>query len=56
MDSLVSTHGREVLLKESTAIKFINEIGGKQNSFNFRETWPLKIVNIIKKAGLEEVT
>jgi hypothetical protein len=56
MDSLVSVHGKEILLKESTAIKFIHEIGGKPNSFNFRETWPKKVVNIIKKAGLEELT
>jgi hypothetical protein len=56
MDSLVRIHGKEVLLKEATAIKFINEIGGKLNSFNFRKTWPKKVINIIKKAGLAKLT
>lgn len=56
MDSLVSIHGKEILLEEATAIQFINEIGGKINSFNFRKTWPKKVINIIKKAGLAELT
>lgn len=56
MDSLVSIHGKEILLKEQTAIDFINEIGGKPNSYNFRETWPKKVIYIIKKVGLVELT
>ena len=55
MDSLVSMHGKDILLKEETAIKFINMIGGKPNSFNFRKTWPKKVSYIIKKAGLADL-
>jgi len=56
MDSLVLVHGKEILLKEETAILFINEIGGKKNSYNFRKTWPKKVVYIIKNAGLVDLT
>jgi len=56
MDSLVAEHGKQILLEDTVAIKFVNEIGGKQNSFNFRKTWPVKVENIITKAGLEELT
>jgi hypothetical protein len=56
MDDLVAEHGKEILLKESTAIQFVNEIGGKLNSFNFRKTWPVKVTTIIKKTGLADLT
>ena len=56
MDDLVAEHGKEILLKESTAIQFVYAIGGKLNSFNFRETWPVKVTTIIKKTGLADLT
>jgi hypothetical protein len=56
MDSLVSIHGKEILLQEKTAIDFIHEIGGKLNSYNYRKTWPKKVIYIIKNAGLEQLT
>lgn len=56
MDSLVTIHGKEILLKEKTAIDFINEIGGKLNSYNYRKTWPKKVISILKNAGLPMVT
>jgi hypothetical protein len=56
MDSLVAVHGKQILLEDTVAIKFVNEIGGKPNSYNFRTTWPVKVENIIRKAGLEELT
>lgn len=56
MDDLVSKHGKEILLKEATAIAFVHEIGGKPNSYNFRETWPKKVIYIIKQAGLSALT
>lgn len=56
MDSLVKEKGKEVLLTEETAILFINQIGGKPNSFNFRKTWPKKVTYIIKNAGMAELT
>ena len=56
MDDLVAEHGKEILLKEQTAIAFINEIGGKPNTYNFRKTWPKKVIYIIKRAGLSLLT
>ena len=56
MDSLVNIHGKKILLDEKTNIDFVNSIGGRPNSYNFRETWPKKVINIIKKAGLIELT
>ncbi len=56
MDDLVAIHGKQILLKEQTAIDFVHEIGGKPNSYNFRETWPKKVIYIIKKAGLSQLT
>jgi hypothetical protein len=56
MDSLVAKHGKSILLKEQTAIDFIHGIGGKLNSYNFRETWPKKVIIIIKNVGLVELT
>lgn len=56
MDKLVAKFGKEILLKEETAITFVNAIGGKPNSYNFRTTWPVKVIKIIKKVGLAELT
>ena len=56
MDSLVKIHGKEILLKEKTAIDFINAIGGKPNSYNFRETWPKKVIYNINRAGIVDLT
>ncbi|WP_347174411.1 hypothetical protein [Polaribacter uvawellassae] len=56
MDSLVAKHGKNILLEEQTAIHFINGIGGKLNSYNFRKTWPKKVIYIIKNAGLTSLT
>ena len=56
MDSLVSIHGKKILLQEKTAIDFIHAIGGRLNSYNFRKTWPKKVIYIIKNAGLTQLT
>jgi hypothetical protein len=56
MDSLVNIHGKKILLYEKTNIDFVNAIGGRPNSYNFRETWPKKVINILKKAGLVTLT
>lgn len=56
MDSLVQQNGKEILFDDATAKKFINTIGGRLNSFNYRETWPKKVEYIMKNAGLVELT
>ena len=56
MDSLVVKYGKSILLEEKTAIDFVHGIGGKLNSYNYRETWPKKVIYIIKNAGLIDLT
>jgi len=34
---------------------FIDQVGGKKNSFNYRKTWPKKVKYILKKAGLVQL-
>ncbi len=43
-------------LKEQTAIDFVDEIGGRPNTYNFRKTWPKKVIYIIERAGLSLLT
>lgn len=56
MDSLVSIHGKEILFEPETSRVFIRTIGGRPNSFNYRETWPKKVEYILRNAGLVELT
>lgn len=56
MDSLVAKNGKEILLKKEVAIDFVNSIGGKKNSYNFRKTWPKKVIYILNNAGLVNLT
>jgi len=55
LDELVKQNGKEVLFDEMTAIKFIENIGGKNNSFNYRKTWPIKVVKVMHNVGLIEL-
>ena len=56
LDSLVLKHGKDILLEEKTALLFVNAISGRPNTFNYRKTWPLKVTNILKNAGLVDLT
>lgn len=56
MDKMVAENGKEILLESSTANLFINEIGGKPYSFNYRKSWIRKVNRIIKNAGLDDLT
>jgi len=56
IDALVKEKGEEVLYLKSTNIEFIHKIGGIPHSFNYRETWPKKVIYIMNKTGLVELT
>ena len=56
LDKEVFSKGIEILFDEDTNKKFINMIGGKPHSFNYRETWPKKAKLIMKKTGLVKLT
>jgi hypothetical protein len=51
----VKEKGKEALFTDKTAIEFINNIGGKPNSFNYRQTWPKKVISVMNNTGLIEL-
>lgn len=55
LDNKVNTNGIDCLFELNTNIAFINYIGGKQNSFNYRKSWPKKVEYILKNTGLIEL-
>ncbi|MCF6173365.1 MAG: glucosaminidase domain-containing protein [Campylobacteraceae bacterium] len=52
LEKIVKNKGKDVLFTKELNIKFINKIGGKRNSFNYRKTWPKKVELILNKVGL----
>ena len=55
LDLLVKTKGQDTIFERITAEQFINNIGGKKNSFNYRKTWPKKVITVMKNTGLVEL-
>ncbi|MFC2126929.1 hypothetical protein ACFLRU_00975 [Bacteroidota bacterium] len=51
LDMEIEKNGIEILFDPELNTKFIHLIGGKPNSFNFRETWPKKAISIMKGVG-----
>ncbi|MGL1885433.1 MAG: hypothetical protein OCD76_02865 [Reichenbachiella sp.] len=56
MDAHVAKDGVESLFTIETSEEFIHAIGGRPNTFNYRETWPVKVKKIMNGAGLVELT
>ncbi len=56
LDDEIEKNGVEILFSIELNQKFIKTIGGKPNSFNFRKTWPKKVINILKNVGAVELT
>lgn len=56
LDGQVKKHGKEILFTKKLNEEFINHIGGKKNSFNYRKTWPVKVIKVLEKTGLTELT
>jgi len=52
MNSIVKKSGKNTLLDEQSSIEFIKTIGGRKNSFNYRKTWPKKVIKVMNKTGL----
>jgi len=51
LDKAIAKKGIEVLFDDELNRKFVYTIGGKPNSYNFRATWPVKVLNIYKNVG-----
>lgn len=56
LDNQIAQHGINILFDTELNIKFINTIGGKPNSFNYRKTWPKKVTNILIHVGAIDLT
>jgi len=56
MNYIVEKSGKNALLDNKTNIEFIKTIGGRKNSFNYRKTWPKKVIKVMNKTGLVELT
>ena len=52
IEARVKKNGKSALLSLECAEEFIRNIGGKKHSFNYRETWPKKVIQVMKNAGL----
>lgn len=52
LDKKVKKHGKEILFSKELNIEFINSIGGEKGSFNYRKTWPKKVVQVLNRTGL----
>jgi len=55
LDKRIQKEGIDTLFTEKTNREFASLIGGKKNSFNYRETWPKKVNYILSKTGLTEL-
>lgn len=55
LDEQVAKHGIEVLFTDTINKQFIYTIGGRPNSFNYRETWPKKVMSIYRNTGVNQL-
>ena len=55
LDEQIKKNGIGVLFEKQINRDFIHMIGGRANSFNYRKTWPPKVITILSKAGLVEL-
>jgi len=55
LDKKIEKEGIDTLFTKTTNMKFASLIGGRNNSFNYRETWPKKVKYILTKTGLTEL-
>ncbi|MEA1917487.1 MAG: hypothetical protein U9N42_08170, partial [Campylobacterota bacterium] len=52
LDEKVKKEGKATLLTKKTSEEFIHKIGGVPNSFNYRKSWPKKVLRIMNRTGL----
>ena len=56
MDKLVQQKGKKALLSYQAAKEFIYSVGGRKNSFNYRTSWPKRVMAVIQHTGLVELS
>ncbi|WP_010134291.1 hypothetical protein [Ochrovirga pacifica] len=55
LDKTLQKEGIEALFTDDLNRKFIYTIGGKPNSFNFRNSWPRKVMSIYRNVGANKL-
>lgn len=55
LDQQIGKKGIDILFDPQLNKKFTYTIGGKPNSYNFRETWPKKVMSISKNTGINNL-
>ena len=56
LDSMVKEYGEVVLFSPELNLRFIERIGGKPGSFNYRKTWLDKVIWIMENADFVQLT
>lgn len=56
LDNSVKKYGKKILFSKELNEKFIQSIGGKKNSFNYRKSWSKKVIKVLNKTGLTSLT
>ncbi len=56
LDEQIEQNGIKILFDKKLNEKFIKTIGGRPNSYNFRETWPVKVLSIMNGVGAVEIS
>jgi len=52
LNSMLKSTSTSILYAKNTNTNFINKIGGVPNSFNYRKSWPKKVLFIMQRTGL----
>ena len=55
LDKRVEIAGVDALFTKAVSEEFINNIGAKPNSFNYRKSWPRKVITVMRNIGLVEL-
>ena len=55
LEKEINKNGKEILFSSSLNKDFIDSIGGKKLSFNYRKSWPKKVKAVMKNTGLVEL-
>ena len=55
LENKIAKEGIDTLFKLETNLEFASKIGGRENSFNYRDTWPKKVTYILKNVGLNQL-
>lgn len=55
LDKEIAKHGIEVLFTDKLNQQFVNIIGGRPHSFNYRTAWPKRVLSIYRNVGVNQL-